>query len=251
MVGALCYIYRLLHFSLMRAVGLTGQYFSVLYGYRVSFGPAMNSYSCWFIQVCMFFESLAKCSLGFTYVCVAAVDVTRDVMDGSTLMARQTVSALGDVMHIWWWHGKLCLHLTVSCAFDDGLVNCFCTWRCHPHLMMAWQAVSALDGVIHIWWRQGKLCLHLKVSSTFYDGMASCVCTWQCHPHFMMAWQAVSTPDSVIHIWWRQGKLCLHLTVASTFDDGMASCVCTWRCHPLFMTAWQAVSALDSVIHIL
>ena len=34
----------------------------------------------------MFFESLAECSLGFTYVCVAAVDVTRDVIDGSTLV---------------------------------------------------------------------------------------------------------------------------------------------------------------------
>ena len=34
----------------------------------------------------MFFESLAECSLGFTYVCVAAVDVTRDVVDGSTLL---------------------------------------------------------------------------------------------------------------------------------------------------------------------
>ena len=31
-------------------------------------------------------ESLAECSLGFTYVCVAAVDVTRDVIDGSTLV---------------------------------------------------------------------------------------------------------------------------------------------------------------------
>ena len=30
----------------------------------------------------MFFESLAECSLGFTYVCVAAVDVTY----GSTLV---------------------------------------------------------------------------------------------------------------------------------------------------------------------
>ena len=29
----------------------------------------------------MFFESLAECSLGFTYV-----DVTRDVIDGSTLV---------------------------------------------------------------------------------------------------------------------------------------------------------------------
>ena len=34
----------------------------------------------------MFFESLAECSLGFPYVCVAAVDVTRDVLDGSTLV---------------------------------------------------------------------------------------------------------------------------------------------------------------------
>ena len=34
----------------------------------------------------MFFESLAECSLGFTYVCVAAVDVTSDVIDGSTLL---------------------------------------------------------------------------------------------------------------------------------------------------------------------
>ena len=34
----------------------------------------------------MFFESLAECSLGLTNVCVAAVDVTRDVIDGSTLV---------------------------------------------------------------------------------------------------------------------------------------------------------------------
>ena len=34
----------------------------------------------------MFFESLAECSHGFTYVCVAAVDVTRDVIDCSTLV---------------------------------------------------------------------------------------------------------------------------------------------------------------------
>ena len=37
-------------------------------------------------QVCVFFESLAEHSLGFTYVCVAGVDVTRDVVDGSTLV---------------------------------------------------------------------------------------------------------------------------------------------------------------------
>ena len=31
-------------------------------------------------------ESLAECSLGFTYVCVVAVDVTRDIIHGSTLV---------------------------------------------------------------------------------------------------------------------------------------------------------------------
>ena len=48
----------------------------------------------------MFFESLAECSLGFTCASVAAVDVTRDVIDGSTLMARQAVSARDSVIHI-------------------------------------------------------------------------------------------------------------------------------------------------------
>ena len=65
------YIYSLLHFSLV-PFGFTGQYFSVLHGHRVSCGPTMISYSCWFIQVCVFFESLAECSLGSTNVCVAA-----------------------------------------------------------------------------------------------------------------------------------------------------------------------------------
>ena len=51
----------------------------------MSCGPAKISYSCWFIQLCVLFEPLAEWSLGFTYVCVAAVDVTRDVIDGSTL----------------------------------------------------------------------------------------------------------------------------------------------------------------------
>ena len=37
----------------------------------------------------MFFESLVEWSLGFTYACVAAVDVTRDVIDGSTLLLFQ------------------------------------------------------------------------------------------------------------------------------------------------------------------
>ena len=39
----------------------------------------------------MFFESLAECSLSFTYVCVAAVDVThtsRPVVDGSKRRTR-------------------------------------------------------------------------------------------------------------------------------------------------------------------
>ena len=34
----------------------------------------------------MFFESLAEGALGYTYLCVAAVNVTRDVIDGSTLV---------------------------------------------------------------------------------------------------------------------------------------------------------------------
>ena len=34
----------------------------------------------------MFFGSLAECSLGFTNVCVAAVDFIHDVIDGSTLV---------------------------------------------------------------------------------------------------------------------------------------------------------------------
>ena len=34
----------------------------------------------------MFFESLTECYLVFTYVCVTADDVTRDFIDGSTLV---------------------------------------------------------------------------------------------------------------------------------------------------------------------
>ena len=77
--GSLSDVYGLLHFSLV-PVGFTGQYFCVLQWHWVSCGPAMVSYSCWFIQVCVFFESLAECSLSFTYVCVTAVGVTRNVM---------------------------------------------------------------------------------------------------------------------------------------------------------------------------
>ena len=69
------YIYSLLHSSLV-TVGFTGQYVSVLQGHLVFCGPTMICYSCWFIQVCVFFESLVEWSLGSTNVCVAAVDVT-------------------------------------------------------------------------------------------------------------------------------------------------------------------------------
>ena len=51
--GSLSDVYGLLHFSLV-PVGFTGQYFCVLQGNGVSCGPAMISYSCWFIQVCVF-----------------------------------------------------------------------------------------------------------------------------------------------------------------------------------------------------
>ena len=34
----------------------------------------------------MFFDSLAEFSLGFTYICVAAVDVTHDVIEDITLI---------------------------------------------------------------------------------------------------------------------------------------------------------------------
>ena len=68
------YIYSLLHSSLV-TVRFTGQYVSVLHGHLVFCGPTMICYSCWFIQVCVFFESLVEWSLGSTNVCVAAVDV--------------------------------------------------------------------------------------------------------------------------------------------------------------------------------
>ena len=83
--GSLSNVYGLLQFFFL-PVGFTGQYFSVLHGHWVSCAPAMISYSCLFVQVCVFFEYVTECSLGFTYVCVAAVDVTRDVTDGSTLV---------------------------------------------------------------------------------------------------------------------------------------------------------------------
>ena len=66
--GSLSEEYGLLHFSLV-PVGFKGQYFYVLLGNWVSCGPAMISYSYWYIQV--FFKSLA---------------VTRDVIDCSTLV---------------------------------------------------------------------------------------------------------------------------------------------------------------------
>ena len=89
------------------------------------------------------------------------------------MMARHAVSALDSVIHIWWWQGMLCLHLTVSSTFDDGTASCICTSQYHPHLRTERQSVSALVSVIQMWWRYGKLCLHL--SSTLDDGMAFCV----------------------------------------------------------------------------
>ena len=72
--------------SLSLSASLIPESFGVIHGHWVSCGPTTVSYSCWFVQVCVFFEPLTEWSLGFTYVCVAAVDVTRDVVDGSTLV---------------------------------------------------------------------------------------------------------------------------------------------------------------------
>ena len=55
-------LYSLLHFSLV-PVEFMGQYFGVLCGHWVSCDPTIISYSCWFIQVHMFFESLAECQI--------------------------------------------------------------------------------------------------------------------------------------------------------------------------------------------
>ena len=58
----------------------------------------------------MFFESLAECSLGFTYVRMAAVDVTRNVIDwcslgvlslGCTTIERRMFTGL-------WYMCRLC-----------------------------------------------------------------------------------------------------------------------------------------------
>ena len=64
------------------------------------------------------------------------------------MTARQAVSALHSVIHIWGRNGKLWLHLSVSCT-DVMIVTASCvyTWQCHPHLMTAWQAMSVLDTV--------------------------------------------------------------------------------------------------------
>jgi len=47
----------------------------------------------------VFFESLAEWSLGFTYVCVAAVNVTCDVIDGSTLVFFRCFFVFGVYYH--------------------------------------------------------------------------------------------------------------------------------------------------------
>ena len=85
MVGALCLIYiASLTFLLCQLDSRVG--ISVFFIDTESCDPVVVSYCYWFIQVCVFFTSLAEWSLGFTYVCVAAVDVTRGVVDGSTLV---------------------------------------------------------------------------------------------------------------------------------------------------------------------
>ena len=81
MVGALCLI-SMASFTFLLCQLDSRVSNLVFFMDTVSCGPAMISYSCWFVQFCVFFE----CSLSFTYVCVAAVDVTRDVIDGSTLV---------------------------------------------------------------------------------------------------------------------------------------------------------------------
>ena len=48
----------------------------------MSCGPAVVSYSCRFVQVCVFFDPLVD-PLSFNNVRFAAVIVTHDVVDGS------------------------------------------------------------------------------------------------------------------------------------------------------------------------
>ena len=57
----------LLHFPLA-PVRFMAQYFGVIHGHWVSCGPAMVSYSCWFVQVCVFFEPVVERSLRFQII---------------------------------------------------------------------------------------------------------------------------------------------------------------------------------------
>ena len=58
----------------------------------------MISYSCWYVQVCVFFEPLAEWSLSFNNVRMAAVIVTRDVVDGSRCVVLVLVFCLYGVL---------------------------------------------------------------------------------------------------------------------------------------------------------
>ena len=60
--GYLSDVYGLLHFSLVPG-GFTCQYFGGPHGLAVSCGPTMISYSCWFIQVHVIFETLAEMTI--------------------------------------------------------------------------------------------------------------------------------------------------------------------------------------------
>ena len=64
--GSLFDVYGLLHFPLA-PVRFSGQYFGVIQGHSVSCGPAMVSYSCWFVQVCVF-EPVAELSRSFKII---------------------------------------------------------------------------------------------------------------------------------------------------------------------------------------
>ena len=80
-------IYDLLRFRLV-PVGFSDQYFGHSYPWTLSvLWPGNGLLLLWLIQVCVLFEPLAEWSLCFTNVCMAAVVVTCDVVDGSTLVS--------------------------------------------------------------------------------------------------------------------------------------------------------------------
>ena len=89
----------------------------------------------------MFFESLAECSLGFTYVCVAAVDVTRDVLSlGCTTIKRRVFAGLLFVLGgLFALHGggasahsgyPFALRSLWTCASSDFLSSAVVTYCC-------------------------------------------------------------------------------------------------------------------------